>query len=871
MRTGLNLKIRELKKEICDLEDKENRMWFQRSKVLWAANGDKNSKFFHCRATQRMRKNSILNIRNEDGGWSSDSEAVAETLTAYFQALFTLANLPLCEAATDSINRVITDEMNDQLSLEFQNWEVQQAIKQMAPFKAQGPDSMPPLFYQHYWDLIGEDVSQSVLTFLNSASLPEHLNHTFITLIPKKKNLEHASEFRPISLCNVLYKIFSKVLANRLKRILPKIITEHQSAFTKSRLIFDNILVAFESLHSMQKHNGKEGFMAIKLDMSKAYDRVEWPYLEAVMRKMGFNNKWIKLLMLCVTTISYSILVNGEPKGLIHPSRGIRQGDPISPFLFLLCTEGLHGLISKAASQGDIRGYSLCRNSPRSTSEDIREHIKLALGVPEIKQYEKYLGLPSLVGRNKKASFNYIKERWGQKGDRRKIHWVKWGTLCFPKSDGGMGFKDLALFNDALLAKQAWRLLHHKNSLFYRVFKSKCFGIVQLWKLLIQPQPHMPGILPPLDHPRILSPQVKGFEDLKVFDLIDPEFKSWDENLLHGLFIPEEVSLIKSIPLCITSVEDKLVWPFTASGEYTVKFGYNFLAKLNLNTQASGQLVQDNGIWKLVWGLRIPNKVKNFIWRSCRDTIPVKNNLKKRQILQDDSCDHYHQVSKMVLHAIWECPTLTPIWDSIQELSFRKNRSFRDTQELLLFANEEEKFLEMMVVTMWTIWSCRNQIRVQQNVYPIDQVVPNARQVPSVFHRANRVQQVPTTVSSTNRVTWIPPPANSLKINFDGALFRDINKVGLGVVIRNDHGQVLASLSEQIQLPFSSDLVEAMAAARAISFAHELSLSNYILEGDSEVVIKALKSNDDSLSSFGHILASAKTLTDVNCITFSHT
>ena len=172
---------------------------------------------------------------------------------------------------------------------------------------------------------------------------------------------------------------------------------------------------------------------------------------------------------------------------------------------------------------------------------------------------------------------------------------------------------------------------------------------------------------------------------------------------------------------------------------------------------------------------------------------------------------------------------------------------------------------------MWTIWSCRNQIRVQQNVYPIDQVVPNAWQVLSVFHRANRVQQVPTTVSSTNRVTWIPPPANSLKINFDGALFRDINKVGLGVVIRNDHGQVLASLSEQIQLPFSFDLVEAIAVAWAISFAHELSLSNYILEGDSDVVINALKRNDDSLSSFGHILASAKSLTDVNCITFFHT
>ena len=118
-----------------------------------------------------------------------------------------------------------------------------------------------------------------MLLYLNSATLPDHLNHTFITFIPKKNNPESASEFRPISLCNVLYKIFSKVLANRLKKILPNIITENQSAFTKSRLISDNILVAFESLHSMQKHIGKEGYMTIKLYMSKSYDRVEWSYL----------------------------------------------------------------------------------------------------------------------------------------------------------------------------------------------------------------------------------------------------------------------------------------------------------------------------------------------------------------------------------------------------------------------------------------------------------------------------------------------------------------------------------------------------------------------------------------------------------------
>jgi len=207
--------------------------------------------------------------------------------------------------------------------------------------------------------------------------------------------------------------------------------------------------------------SSKLGYMAVKLDMSKAYDRVKWIFSEEVMRRMGFNEKWIALIMTCVKTMSYLVLVNGEPKGLIQPSRGIRQGDPLSPFLFLLCTEGLNSLIVKAEREGFIHGFSLnrggsklthllfvdntllfCKSSrsecqkvleilasyeslsrqkinlgktsiffSKSTTEAMRIEIKEVLGVPEILHYDKYLGLPLLVGRHKKASFDYIKDR----------------------------------------------------------------------------------------------------------------------------------------------------------------------------------------------------------------------------------------------------------------------------------------------------------------------------------------------------------------------------------------------------------------------------------------------------------------------------
>ena len=136
--------------------------------------------------------------------------------------------------------------------------------------------------------------------------------------------------------------------------------------------------------------------------------------------------------------------------------------------------------------------------------------------------------------------------------------------------------------------------------------------------------------LPSYDHPRILSPLVAGFEDDKVVDLIDTVSKKWDVHLLQGLFNPHEVELIMSIPLCRSYVEDKLVWPFTPSGTCTVKPGYRFLVNENSVNSTPMNSNQNDGVWKLIWALSVPNKVKNFVWRSCRDALLIKYNLRRR-------------------------------------------------------------------------------------------------------------------------------------------------------------------------------------------------------------------------------------------------
>ena len=195
-------------------------------------------------------------IRDEEGVSRTSQEKMGEVMVNYYKTLFTSTEGVVSTSMLECVPIVIDEEMNASLCREFEAGEVATALQQMAPLKAPGPDGMPPLFYQYFWSTVNHDVTSSILSWLNSGTIPTPLNHTFITLVPKINSPKYAHQFRPISLCNVLYKIYSKVLANRLKKLLPSIITEHQSAFTKDRLISDNILVVFETLHSMQKYKG---------------------------------------------------------------------------------------------------------------------------------------------------------------------------------------------------------------------------------------------------------------------------------------------------------------------------------------------------------------------------------------------------------------------------------------------------------------------------------------------------------------------------------------------------------------------------------------------------------------------------------------
>lgn len=198
--------------------------------------------------------------------------------------------------------RVIV-EMNDDLMRDFSHEEVKSALESIGDLKALGRDGMSALFYQCFWDTVGDQVTQEVISMLNGGDMPDSWNDTVIALISKVPNLEKVTDFRLISLCNVVHRLISKVLANRMKLILQDIITPTQSAFVPGCLISDNILIAYELTHyilNKRRGGGGTGYAAIKLDMSKAYDRAECSFLSQMMKKLGFCSDWIQLIMKCL-------------------------------------------------------------------------------------------------------------------------------------------------------------------------------------------------------------------------------------------------------------------------------------------------------------------------------------------------------------------------------------------------------------------------------------------------------------------------------------------------------------------------------------------------------------------------------------------
>jgi len=243
--------------------------------------------------------------------------------------------------------------------------EIHTIIKNMRSNAAPGPDGLNAAFYKSSWEWIGKDVLDLVTSFYESVSLPIDINRTHITLIPKISAPNTPKDYRPISLCNVAYKIIAKSLAERIKNHLAHIIHPSQAAFIQGRHIASNIIIAQEIIHSFNLKNWKQNAFFLKLDLAKAFDRIEWNFIVNALKRQGFKDNFIRLIYNCISTTTMSAIINGEPAPSFHPQRGVRQGCPLSPYLFIIAVNELSICLQHHSNAQNISGIILGPDCPR--------------------------------------------------------------------------------------------------------------------------------------------------------------------------------------------------------------------------------------------------------------------------------------------------------------------------------------------------------------------------------------------------------------------------------------------------------------------------------------------------------------------------
>jgi hypothetical protein len=299
---------------------------------------------------------------NDQGCPSSSLEEVGRVFVNYFQQQLgtSTPTIPLDSEVINS-GPCLPSSSHAFLLSPVTPDDIRKVVFSIGDDKAPGPDGYSSAFFKRAWHIVGDDFCAAVQDFFTSGRLLRQANHSIITLVPKSANVTSPSDFRPISCCNVIYKVIAKLLAGRLACTLPTIISPLQNAFLGGRFMSDNINLVQELLRQYGRKRSSPRCL-LKVDFRKAFDSVQWVFLEQLLLQLGFLGRFVSLLMQCVSTVSYSVAVNGDLHGFFMGKSGVRQGDPLSPYLFICCMEYFSRMLTLASQQPGFRFHPKCQS-----------------------------------------------------------------------------------------------------------------------------------------------------------------------------------------------------------------------------------------------------------------------------------------------------------------------------------------------------------------------------------------------------------------------------------------------------------------------------------------------------------------------------